>query len=199
MKKLFPIILLTLAIALPSAAQEAAFNQAVAKYRTAKTATAKAVMTKHNKSMTKNKTYSGSLYMKSPDKVAIVCDNGKEALIMNGTTFTMVMNGSKHVASAKTAVQFAAFKAVLQSVLNGGKTDIAKVQGVDLSTDGGNVVITMTPTKAKRMMFTSFVLVIDRHSGALESLQMNSKHGFTKYTFSGFKFGGSVADSVFKP
>lgn len=191
-------MLLSLTMVTASFAQSASFEQAVAKYRTAKSATAKAVMVKHNKAMTKNKTYNGSLYMKDPDKVAIVCDNGKEALIMNGNTFTMVMGGHKRVASAKTASQFAAFKAVLLSVLNGGKTDISKVQGVKVATEGGNVVVTMTPAAQKRLMFTSFILVINKNSGALESLSLNSKRGFTKYTFLGFKFGGAVNDKVFQ-
>lgn len=199
MKKLLLFLMLSLTAVTTAFGQDAAFNQAVAKYKTAKTATAKATMVKHNKAMTKNKTYSGSLYMKDPDKVAIVCDNGKEQLVMNGNTFTMVMGGHKRVASAKTASQFAAFKAVLLGVLNGGKTDVSKVQGVKLDTEGGDLVVTMTPAKEKRMMFTSFVLTIDRKSGALEALTLNSKRGFTKYTFTNFKFSGSVDDKVFKP
>lgn len=199
MKKILFLLLLSLTMTAAAFAQNADFTQAVAKYRTAKTATAKATMVKHNKAMTKNKTYSGSLYMKNPDKVAISCDNGKEQLVMNGSTFTMVVGGKKRVASAKTAAQFAAFKAVLQSVLNGGKTDITKVQGVKVETEGGNVVVTMTPTKEKRMMFTSFVLTINRKTSALEALTLNSKRGYTKYTFAGFSFGSTVGDKVFKP
>lgn len=198
MKKILFFLLLSLTTTAAAFAQNADFTQAVAKYRTAKTATAKATMVKHNKAMTKNKTYSGSLYMKSPDKVAISCGDGKEQLVMNGNTFTMVTGGHKRVASAKTASQFAAFKAVLQSVLNGGKTDITKVQGVKVEAEGGNVVVTMTPAKEKRMMFTSFVLTIDRKTGALDALTLNSKRGFTKYTFAGFKFGGTVSDKAFQ-
>lgn len=190
---------LSLTMVTTAFAQESVFTSAVTKYRTSKTASAKAVMVKHNKAMTKNKTYNGSLYMKSPDKMAIVCGNDKEQLVMNGNTFTMVQGGHKRVASAKTASQFAAFKSVLQSVLNGGKTDISKVQGVKIETEGGDVVVTMTPTAEKRMMFTSFVLTINRKTGALEALQMNSKRGFTKYTFTNFKFGATVNDKVFQP
>lgn len=198
MKKIL-FLLLSLTMTAAAFAQSADFTQAVAKYRTAKSATAKATMVKHNKALTKNKTYSGSLYMKSPDKVAISCDNGKEQLVMNGNTFTMVMGGHKRVASAKTAAQFAAFKAVLQSVLNGGKTDITKVQGVKVETEGGSVVVTMTPAKEKRMMFTSFVLTINRKTSALEALTLNSKRGYTKYTFASLSFGSTVNDNVFKP
>lgn len=199
MKKILTLLLLAFAFVPAMQAQEAAFEQAVAKWKTAKTATATAVMVKHNKAMTKNKTYNGTLSMKSPDKVAIVVDGGKEQLVMNGSTFTMVQGGHKRVASAKTASQFAAFKAVLQSVLSGGKTNISQVKGVTIAQQGGNVVVTMVPDKAKHLMFTSFVLVIDKRTGALESLTMNSKRGYTEYKFSGFKFGGTVNDKVFRP
>ncbi len=193
------LFLLLLCIATAATAQEAAFTQAVAPYRTARTASAKAVMTKHNKALAKDATSSGALYMKAPDKVAIVCGGGKEQLVMNGSTFTMVMAGRKHVASAKTASQFAAFKSVLQAVLDGGKTGVAKTSGVAVAEKGGTVVVTMTPAKARRMMFTSFVLAINRKTGALESLTLNSKRGYTKYTFANFKFGAAVADKVFTP
>ena len=132
---------LSLTMVTTVAAQEAAFTSAVARYRTAKTASAKVEMVKHNKAMTKSTSSTGTLSMKDPDKVAIVCNGGKDQLVMNGNTFTMVMGGHKRVASAKTASQFAAFKAVLLSVLNCGKTDISKVQGVKVTTGGGNVII----------------------------------------------------------
>ncbi len=199
MRKILFLLLLSLTLVTTATAQEAAFTSAVAKYRTAKTATAKAVMVKHNKAMTKNTSSTGALYMKDPDKVAIVCNGGKEQLVMNGNTFTMVMGGHKRVASAKTASQFAAFKAVLLSVLNGGKTDISKVEGVKVTSGSGNVTVTMTPSAQKHLMFTSFVLTIDRKSGALETLTLVSKRGYTKYSFSDFHFGGAVSDKVFLP
>lgn len=199
MKRILILLIAALALVPAVNAQQSAFEQAVSKYRNAKTATASAVMVKHNNAMSKDKSYSGALYMKDPDKVAITVNNGKDQLVMNGDVFTMVQNGHKRVASAKTASQFAAFKAVLKSVLSGGTPNISKIQGVNVQTEGGNVVVTITPAKAKRMMFTSFVLSIDRKSGALEALWLNSKRGYTKYTFTGFKFGSAVNDKVFRP
>lgn len=198
-KKILMLLLLSLAMVQVATAQKTAFAQAVTAYATSKTATAKAVMARQAKAMKKAKTFSGTLYMKAPDKVAIVCAGGKEQLVMNGNTFTMVTAGRKRVASAKTAGQFAAFKAVLQSILGGGKVDIAKVQGVRTATEGSAVVVTMTPAKAKRMMFTSFTLTIDRKTGALETLELKGRGGSTKYTFTGFHFGGAVDDKAFKP
>lgn len=199
MKKLLLLLLMVVCFVPAMQAQQAAFEQAVAKYRTAKSATAAAVMVKHNKALTKNKTYTGSLSMKDPDKVAIVVDGGKEQLVMNGNTFTMVQGGHKRVASAKTASQFAAFKAVLQSVLSGGKTNISTVKGVKIAQQGGKVVVTMTPDAAKHLMFTSFVLTLNKTTNAMESLTLNSKRGYTEYRFTHFKFGGAVSDKVFIP
>lgn len=189
MKKILFLLLLSLTMVTTAFGQTSAFTQAVAKYRTSKSASAKVTMVKQNKAMKQGKTYTGTLTMKDPSTVAISCNGGKEQLVMEGNTFTMVQGGKKHVASAKTASQFAAFKAVLLSVLNGGKTDISKVDGVKVQSNGGSVVVTMTPVAAKRLMFTSFVLTINRKSGALEELLLNSKRGSTKYTFTGFKFG----------
>lgn len=199
MKKLLLLLLMVVCFVPAMQAQQAAFEQAVAKYRTAKSATAAAVMVKHNKALTKNKTYTGSLSMKDPDKVAIVVGGGKEQLVMNGNTFTMVQGGHKRVASAKTASQFAAFKAVLQSVLSGGKTNISTVKGVKIAQQGGKVVVTMTLDPAKHLMFTSFVLTLNKTTNALESLTLNSKRGYTEYRFTNFKFGGAVSDKVFIP
>jgi outer membrane lipoprotein-sorting protein len=199
MKHILLLMLMALAFVPAMHAQQAAFEQAVVKYRAAKSATAAAVMVKHNKAMTKNKTYTGSLSMKDPDKVAIVVDGGKEQLVMNGNTFTMVQGGHKRVASAKTASQFAAFKAVLQSVLSGGKTNISAVKGVKIAQEGGSVVVTMTPDAAKHLMFTSFVLELNKKTNALESITLNSKRGYTEYRFTNFRFGGAVNDKVFNP
>ena len=198
MKKTLFIVLLSM-LTIAGFAQESSFTQAVSRYKTAKSASATAVMVKHNKAMTKNKTYNGALYMKDPDKVAITADNGKEQLVMNGNTFTMVQGGHKRVASAKTASQFAAFKAVLQSVLSGGKTNISAVRGVKIAQQGGNVVVTMVPDAAKHLMFTSFVLSLNKKTNALESITLNSKRGYTEYRFTNFRFGGAVNDKVFNP
>lgn len=110
MKKIVLMMLLSMLTVTMGFAQESAFTEAVSRYKSAKTASATAVMVKHNKAMTKNKSYDGALYMKDPNKVAITANNGKEQLVMNGNTFTMVMGGHKHVASAKTASQFAGFQ-----------------------------------------------------------------------------------------
>ncbi len=199
MKKLLFALMLAISGSITMHAQNAAYQQSVAKYKTAKTATANVEMIQQSKAMKKGKTATGFLYMMAPDKVAISVNNGKDQLVMNGNTFTMVIKGKKHVASAKTASQFAAFKAVFQSVLSGGKTDISKIQGVSLAQNGGNVVITMTPAAEKRMMFTSFVLTINKTSNRLVSLSMNSKRGSTEYKFSSFNFGSAVNSKVFIP
>lgn len=197
MKKIVLFLMLALLSCPAMHAQYAAFKQSVAKYRTVKSAVASAVMTKGNKVMKKTKKATGYLYMKDPDKVAISVNNGKDQLVMNGNTFTMVTNGRKHIANATTAAQFAAFKQVFQSVLSGGNINVDKIPGVSITQNNGNVVVTMIPSKQKRMMFTSFILTIDKTSNSLESLRMNGKRGYTLYTFGNFRFGAAVNNKVF--
>lgn len=205
MKKIILFLLLSLAIAPATFAQEAAFTKAVARYKNTKTATAATTMIKHNAALTHNSTGKGTLYMKDPNKVAIVVNKGKDQLVMNGDKFTMVMNGRKMVASSKVSAQFAPFKAVLQSVLSGGSINVSKQPGTTVTTSGYKVIVTMKPTAAnakaaRRMMFKSFELVINKNTGALISLTMNDRRGgYTQYQFSGFKYGAAVSDKVFNP
>ena len=205
MKKIVLFVLLSMMAVTATFAQEAAFTQAVAKFKSAKTATANVTMTQHNAALTKNTTATGSLYMKDPDKVCISVNGGKDQLVMNGNTFTMVMKGRKHVANSKISAQFATFKSVFYSVLSGGKSYISKLSGVSVAQSGHNVLVTIVPVAAnakekRRMMFSSFELVINKSTNALVSLSMKDRRGgYTKYAFTGFRFGGSVNDKVFNP
>jgi hypothetical protein len=90
-------------------------------------------------------------------------------------------------------------------VLSGGKSDISKLSGVSVAQSGHNVLVTIVPVAAnakekRRMMFSSFELVINKSTNALVSLSMKDRRGgYTKYAFTGFRFGGSVNDKVFNP
>ncbi len=188
-----------------SAGAQSTFQKAVSHFSKANTATASVTVNRVNKALKNKVTETGTMWMKSPDKVSISSKNGKNKLIMNGTTFTMKMNGFKHTTSSKTNAQFATFYSVFKAVLNGGKTDVDQLPGVSVSQKGTTVVVTIVPKtadakKQKRMMFTSFVLEVNSRTSALESLRINQRNGsYTLYTFSAFKFNTSVADTVFKP
>ena len=62
-----------------------------------------------------------------------------------------------------------------------------------MTKQGNNIVLTITPKadskKAqRRMLFSSFVLTIDKNTSELKTLRMNERGGYTEYTFTGHKF-----------
>ena len=202
MKKLTSLLFLMMVSCLTVFAQNADYQKTVAKYKNAAGITAAATRTKHSAAVKNNASSKGTFYMKKPNKVSIIIDGGKDKLIMNGTTFTMVIKGKKHVTDSKKNAQFATFQTVFQSILSGGQNgvDISKLSDVKLSKSGQNLTITITPDSKKKMMFSSFVLVLDTKTSEIKSLRMNEKgKNYTEYTFSGFNFNAKFNDNVFVP
>ena len=174
-------------------AQQADFQKAVARYKNATNVTASVTKTTHKQAVAKDVTSKGTLTMKRPATVSIVIDGGKDQLLMEGSTFTMVVKGKKHTTSSQKNVQFASFQTVFESILSGGQKDISKLGDLTVIKQGGNLVLTITPQAdskkaARRMLFSSFVLTIDTKTSELKSLRMNERAGYTDYTFSGFQF-----------
>ena len=174
-------------------AQQADFQKAVARYKNATNVTASVTKTTHKQAVAKDVTSKGTLTMKLPATVSIVIDGGKDQLLMEGSTFTMVVKGKKHTTSSQKNVQFASFQTVFESILSGGQKDISKLGDLTVSKQGNNLVLTITPQAdskkaARRMLFSSFVLTIDTKTSELKSLRMNERAGYTDYTFSGFQF-----------
>lgn len=174
-------------------AQQADFQKAVARYKNASNVTATVTKTTHKQAVAKDITSKGNLTMKRPATVSIVMDGGKDQLLMEGSTFTMVVKGKKHVTSSEKNVQFASFQTVFESILSGGQKDISKLGDLTVNKQGGNLVLTITPKAdskkaARRMLFSSFVMTIDTKTSELKSLRMNERAGYTEYTFTGFQF-----------
>lgn len=170
--------------------QQADYQKACAKYKNIQSVTAKCQRVRHRAVVAKDEVLYGSFHMVRPDKVNITMDGGKEALDMQGTSFTMTMKGKPHKTSSKTNPQFKTFQAVWESILNGG-TDLSAISELEMEKDGADVVITITPKvdgkAAKRMMFSSFVLIINGKNGEVKSLRMNEKgQNYTLYTFSDY-------------
>lgn len=200
MKRLLFFISLILCLSAASYAQQADFQKAVAKYKGANSMTAVVTRSKHNAAMTKDVVSKGTLTLRKPSYVCIdvAPDNTKEKvndqLIMEGSKFTMVVKGKKHVTTSQSNVQFRTFQAVLESVLSGGNTDLSQYNDLTIAKQGQEVVLTIVPTatdkkEQRRMMFTSFVLTIDAKTSALKSLRFNERKGnYTDYQFSEFKF-----------
>lgn len=189
------LLLISCVLASASFSQQADLKKAVIKYRNANGASANVVRIRHNAALTKDDTAKGLLTMKRPNQVSITVNGGKEQLIMNGSSFTMVANGKKRTTNSKTNPQFASFQKVFEYILSGGTTsNITQLSDLSIKENGRNIIITITPKANKkkaqrRMMFTSFELQIDSRTSALKSLRMNQRgNNYTEYEFHSFNF-----------
>ena len=174
-------------------AQNTDLQKAVAKYKKATTVTAAVTKTSHKDAIAKDVVTKGMLTMKKPAEVGIVIDGGKDQLLMKGSDFTMVVKGKSHKTSSLTNPQFATFQAVFEYILKGGEGDLSKLSDLAMTKQGSSIVLTITPKadskKAqRRMLFSSFVLTIDKNTSELKTLRMNERGGYTEYTFTGYKF-----------
>lgn len=131
--------------------------------------------TRHQAALTKDAVSTGTLTIRKPDYICISTDEGRNQLLMDGTQFTMIMDGKKHVTDSKKNAQFATFQKVLNAVING--QPIPTGEDMAIVTKNGQQTVTITPTGKKRKMFTSFVLVVDTKTSALRQLRMNERAG----------------------
>lgn len=171
--------------------QSANLRKAVAHYRKAQGATATALRSDHKAAVKKVATYSGTLAMSRPDDVTISVNGGKDQLIMNGNVFTMVVRGKRHATDSHKDAQFASFQQVLEYILSGGTHgNLSRLTDLRETDQGSSILLTITPQSAKkRARFASFVLCLDKNSGALRSLRINQRgNNYTEYVFSNFRF-----------
>lgn len=131
--------------------------------------------TRHQTALTTDAVSTGTLTIRKPDYICISTDEGRNQLQMDGTKFTMIMDGKKHVTDSKRNTQFATFQKVLNAVING--QPIPTGEDMTIVTKNGQQTVTITPTGKKRKMFTSFVLVVDSKTFALRQLRMNERAG----------------------
>lgn len=192
MKKFFYTFLF-MCMSISGYAQHQTFSKSVARYKNISSVTASVVKTIHKNAVAKDVVEKGQLMMKAPSEISIVIGDGKDQLLMQGSTFTMVVKGKKHVTSSERNSQFVSFQAVFESILSGGAKDISALKDLAITQKGNNLILTITPVAeskkaAKRMLFSSFVLTIDTKTSELKSLRMNERAGFTEYMFSNYRF-----------
>ena len=138
--------------------------------------------TRHQAALTTDAVSTGKLTIRKPDYICISTDGGRDQLLMDGTQFTMIMDGKKHVTDSKRNAQFATFQKVLNAVINGQPVPVG--EDMTVVTKNGLQTVTITPTGKKRKMFTSFVLVVDTKTSALRQLRMNERVGnYVNYDF----------------
>lgn len=181
-------------------------QKAMERYKNMNTLTASVTQTRHNTMVTKDIVSKGNFYFKKPDKMCMSFNNGKDMMLMNGDTFTIVKDGVRNTAKGGGNEQLQALTTILKNFSAGQESDIdlSEIADIDMEKKGNLMIMTVTPivadAKAKRrMMFTSFVVTIDQKAGELKSLRMNEKgKNYTQYDFSDFKLNAPVNDSVFK-
>lgn len=179
-------VLLATLTALPVAAQQTSFRQAVSGFAGCHEATATVSKTQTSL-LTRTTTTSGTLLMRPPSHMCITTDEGRDQLLMEGTAFTMLMGGKRHETDSRTNRQFTAFKQVLDAILSGGTTDVKGIEGVTTSQQGNLLTISIRPQK--RLMFTGYSLVIDVRTSALVSMHLRGRLGLrADYEFSNFQF-----------
>lgn len=198
MKKLFVTLALTLASVI-TFAQNADFNKAVAKYKNVASLTATANRTVHKSAVAKDKVVAGTLYVSGKGSKVLIA-NGKDALLMNGTQFTMKKGPLKAKTDSQKDARYKTFHDVLQSIFSGGSIDISKNADTKITKSGNNVIVTIKPAETKKkQMFSSYILTIDGKAQELRSIRLTQKgDNYTEYTFSGYKLGAPVDDKVFK-
>lgn len=193
MKKIVLFTILMMSLSLIASAQQDTFRKAVARYKNTTTATASVVKTTHRNAVAKDAVDKGVLTMKKPSEVSIVINGGKDQLLMQGSTFTMVVKGKKHVTSSERNSQFTSFQTVFESILSGGTKDVSALTDLTMSQKGNLLTLTIIPKAddkkaSKRMLFSSFVMTIDTQTSELKSLRMNERAGYTEYVFSNYQF-----------
>jgi hypothetical protein len=138
--------------------------------------------TRHQAALTTDAVSTGTLTIRKPDYICISTDEGRNQLLMDGTQFTMVMDGKKHVTDSKRNAQFVTFQKVLNAVINA--KPIPTGEDMTIVTKNGLQTVTITPAGKKRKMFTSFVLIVDSKTSALRQLRMNERAGnYVNYDF----------------
>lgn len=189
-----------------AAAQDAEMMQkAQEKFKNMQTLEADVVMTKHNTMVTKDVTSKGKFYFKKPSKMSLVFNGGTDLLLMDGQNFTMVKDGKKQTMNAQGNSQFEALKTLMQNFSAGQESDIdlSDIADVDMERSGDLITMTITPIvtdpkQKRKMMFSSFVVVLDQKKSELKSIRMNEKgQNYTQYDFSAFKQNAKIEDSVF--
>ena len=93
----------------------------------------------------------------------------------------------------------------IKNITSGNEdTDLSDVADIDMERDANSMTMTITPitsnaAERRKLVYQSFVIVIDTKAGELRSVRLNGKSGnYDLYEFSNYKMDAAVADSVFE-
>ena len=205
MKKFFAIIILVVFACFNGNvfAQEDVMKQALEGYKNLTTLSAKVTKTVHNEMVTKDVVTKGDFYFKKPAKMVVTTNQGKDKLLTDGESFTIVTNGKASTANSKGNSSLTPLVNAIKGMTS-GDTDLSDVADVDMERNGNLMIMTIVPiTKSaadkRKLMFQSFVVTVDTKIGELKSIRLNEKgKNYQQYDFSDFKHDVKIDDAVFK-
>lgn len=205
MKKILAILTVMLfSLSFVASAQEDVMKQAMEGYKNLTSMTAKVTKRVHNEMVTKDVTSTGMFYFKKPAKMCISTNNGKDKLVTDGQTFTMVQDGKASTASGSSNAALEPLVKFLKGITSGkGDTDLSDVADVDMEREGDLMIMTISPivkkaADKKKMLYQSFIITIDQKAGLLRSIRLNGKgKNYEQYDFADFKHDVKIDDAVF--
>lgn len=188
----------------PATAQQDVMQQAMEGYKNLTSVKADVKKTVHNTMVTKDVVTTGSFYFKKPAMMCITTNGGKDQLLTNGESFTIVQNGKPSTANAKGNSSLTPLVNAIKGITQGkADTDLSDVADVDMEREGDLMIMTIAPiTKSaaekRKLMFQSFVITIDTKAGELKSVRLNEKgQNYQLYELSNFKRDVKIDDAVF--
>lgn len=199
------ITLLLLVLTLPAFAQADVMQQAMEGYKNLTTLTAKVRKTVHNEMVAKDQVTTGTFYFQKPAQLCITTNGGKDRLLTDGETFTIVQDGKASTASGKGNSSLTPLVNAIKGITSGQQDiDLSDVADVDMERDGDLLIMTIAPivkgaAERKKMLYQSFVITIDQKAGELRSIRLNGKgKNYDQYEFSGFQHDVKIDPAVFK-
>ena len=180
-------------------------KQAMEGYQKISSMTASVKKTTHNTMVTKDQVSTGTFYFKKPAKMCVSTDGGKDKLVTDGEKFTIVQDGKASTATGGSSSSLGPLTTAIKNITSGNAdTDLSDVADVDMERDATSMTMTITPITAnaaerRKLVYQSFVIVIDTKAGELRSVRLNGKSGnYELYEFSNYKMDVPVNDSVFE-
>jgi outer membrane lipoprotein-sorting protein len=209
MKKIFRILVLVVVASLTTlttvqAQDQDVMKQAMEGYKKINSMTASVKKTTHNEMVTKDQVSTGTFYFKKPAKMCVTTNGGKDKLVTDGETFTIVQNGKASTATGGGNSALTPLINAIKNITSGNEeTDLSDVADVDMERDADSMTMTIIPitknaAERRKMLYQSFVIVIDSKAGELRSIRLNGKgKNYEVYEFSNYKMDVPVNDSVF--
>ena len=205
--RLSAVLVLVFSCYIMAGAQQTAIDKTIEKYKKMTTLTANVSRTQHKAALTKDVVTNGTFYYKREGtKMCMTFNGGKDKLIMNSGTFTMVTNGKATTARGKKNKEVSPLLTALGSLFDGGgDVDLSDVADVEITQSGGFIELTLTPLsesgkKNRNQAFSKIALRINKKTNELQRLTIHEKgKDYTQFDFSGFKYNVPVDDKYFRP